>query len=233
MCPQKQMIKGRLIITLALAVLSVTTVFAEDHSLRSVSDGDSVTNGYYHDSEGHFSFAIPDGWVKYSKDKLAQAEEKMYIVAIAADKSKAIRRHLSAGFYDEKNLDLYMLMEIRNDGRLSENNFQKLIPAHETIKKTQDIEKGYNKFINIKIGELTYDNEKHALFVKSEMLVDAKRAVAIAALICSKNGSVNLVFYTPEEYLYRESGTFKKIIDSFNFEEGYRYSDGEKEKSKK
>ena len=59
------------------------------------------------------------------------------------------------------------------------------------------------------------------------MVNNTERKLAVTAMILSNYGSVRISFYALEEDFNNELNRFNQIIDSFEFDEGSQYLDGQ------
>jgi hypothetical protein len=172
----------------------------------------------YYNQEGHFSFDIPQGWEEFSKDAMDEMSKGMNQV-------KGPKIEMGTGFYDTGETGAYMMLKVAQVGKMSEEELQTLISDGGLAKITQDTEKKYGDSADTKFDEMTYDKEKHILYMNVGMSSGGEKVLGTIATVLSNDGSVTMAFYASEENFDAASEYFKQIIDSLNFDPGYGYSD--------
>jgi hypothetical protein len=170
----------------------------------------------YHSEEGHFSFIIPEGWAEFSKDDLSEFSKTM-------NQLPGSKVELASGFYNIAKRSTYILFQIKQNGRLSESNFQKMVSSGAVKQIAQDRIKIFQDFVELKSNEVIYDNKKHILYMKVGMLTDTAKVSGVSATILSNYGKVMMVFCSLQEDSSASLNYFNQIIDSFKFDEGYQY----------
>lgn len=176
----------------------------------------SQTNDIYHNQEGHFSFAVPDGWTESSKGELAEFTKAM-------NQLPGTKQELTSVFYNTEKPSTYMLLKIKKSGRTSERNIQKMVSDGSLDKLSQnraDILKNYG---DLKFNKSTYDDKKHILYMKIEQLSGTEKVSGVVAAILSNYGTVQIAFYSLTEDFDTDINYFNQVMDSFNFDKGYEY----------
>jgi hypothetical protein len=175
----------------------------------------------YHNAEGHFSFVLPDGWVEFSKGQLSATANSMSLLGNKVE--------FLTGYYDKEKTSRYALIRIKENGWWSENKLQKMI-SDGTIKKAiQDKEKIFKDLgTRVAVNNILYDNKQHILYMKTEIGSGVSKTIAVSAAILSGYGLVQVVTYSSESDVGSSSRYLEQIIDSFNFDKGYGYLDGQK-----
>jgi len=183
---------------------------------------------FYHSKNGHFSFALPGGWIQIPDGIL-----KEYIKTLRASSPLAAKAHYDAAF-QKKNNEYYfasprLLVKIDKKGRYDEEDVKRTSTAHETEKEmaktARNLEKAYKGTIDsLNFGKFTYDEGKHALFMKTEGVTAKEgRIIAVTAVMLSDYGSVRLMFYSTADTFSENKIYFDRIINSFKFDKGHGY----------
>jgi len=204
--------KKQLIVAWAIGVFFIV--------LGSTSLSFSQTKNIYYNSGGHFSFVVPDGWEEFSKDTLCE-------FAKAMNRLPGAKTELITGFYDAGEKSTYMLLKIKKSGKWSENTLKKIVSDNTLKQVAQDRANIFRDYGDFKFNETIYDDKRHILYMKLSMSTDIGKTLGGSATMFSNYGSVTIVFYALEKDFNTASSYFSQIIDSFNFDKGYQYFDGQ------
>lgn len=186
------------------------------------------SQGVSHSSEGHFSFVVPDDWEKISDEALDTLNNR---IRQGLDK-KTRRIFYDLAFQKRNNKPStypYMLLQIRKDGRISEEKLQSYIATAKTGKDMSGMEEAVEAFFgdatkHYKIGEQGYYSKNKIFFVRTESYTpNVGKIISLMAKTFSNYGSVVIHFYSTEDSFGNDLPFFSRIIDSFRFDEGYGY----------
>ncbi len=178
----------------------------------------------YHDSDGHFSFTLPAGWVQIP----ASVVDSVGKVLGITEKYDLAFQEQSSGYFTYP----YVLTQIRRSGRLPESEIRQLL-ASGAFKKT--MAEGYEEAIkegalptflkNAQLGEMLYDQTHNAIILKSEAdIVGIGRVVSVSTMMLSDYGVVSMIFNTTKDDLGSDLADYDQIVTSFKFDKGYGYT---------
>jgi hypothetical protein len=77
---------------------------------------------------------------------------------------------------------------------------------------------------NIEFGKAKYNKNKHVIISKGKAYVkDVGNVFSVHATALSNYGMVELIFYSTETKFNIDLNDINQIINSFKFDEGYKY----------
>jgi hypothetical protein len=172
----------------------------------------------YHNSEGHFLFILPNGWEESSKSGVDEWSNM-------ASKLSGENVRYIAVFCKTIGETAYsiIVIQINSKGRKVESSIQQFMTSQEQQEVTKNRAQEYVKNIPVDFGKFVYNKEKNILFQKAKMNVGNEKKIVVTAIVMSNYGFVNLGLTSSEENIDNDLNDFNKIIDSFKFDEGYRY----------
>lgn len=203
----------------------------------------------YHNPDGHFSFLIPEGWQEISREVIIErhkeickkAEELFKIYKIPG---KPILPDAEFQKIDKEYSKLPVMLFIRPTKDISglKQELQYYLKSKE-YKKVKEKLKGKPNptFLDFVLlckfdimgshDEMVYDTAGNMFIINTASSAgsqDKGLALVINVRAFYKCGTVLLSFHTNEKDLQNDLIYFEQIINSFKFDEGYRYQEGTK-----
>jgi len=197
-----------ILMLLSFVIFGIKPVFSQEQTSRN--------------SEGRFSFIIPNDWEEYSEETMKEISD-----AISLQTNRHVK--YDAGLQRIGHKLPYMYLIIRKSGKLTEKQIQDVISAQVQAKAHQEaagaIDKSQLKDIitNYKYGELVYLPARHLAVYTTQYFFNNKARISLNALFFSNYGSVQLMFFSSEEEFNSNLDDFNAIIYSFKFDKGYEY----------
>lgn len=171
----------------------------------------------YHNEKGHFSFSLPAGWKEDSQsdvDALSRNASKMTGTNI---------RYIAALTRPIKGGIIAINIQMNTSRKFPEKEIKQFANSAEQQAMVGNMTKTLIKNIPMDFGKYVYDEKRTILFKKNSMNAGGKNIVGIDAMIFSNYGYVYLNFNTTAENFDYASSDFNQIMNSFIFDEGYRY----------
>ncbi len=143
-----------------------------------------------------FSILIPDDWVEMPRDVIDD-----YLKNLAALAPNIPEQNYDYGFQSRFTNEWfeypYILIQIDNKGRISENQLEKLedIPVQENI----DAHKNKLKAIlsNVEVGKMVYDKNAGIIWMRVELdVVNSEPVSGLIGMIPTEKGFINIIGYS-------------------------------------
>ena len=212
--------RTRLFVFAAVFLTAIFPPSALDSPIRAAL----ASKAGYSNSELHYSFKIPKGWVRIPDDAVAETYANI-------KKKAGTEIHKWAAGFQMANSEHFAYPHIITMHTLIDDaaiyKFNRVFSedtgeVEEAIKKLESD----GRFSNIVISEIEFDDErKMVLFIMTFDVENVGMIKALVALCPGKAGIVQINFraYDSEFSIYRP--VFEEILDSFKFEEKYACSD--------
>jgi hypothetical protein len=188
-------------------------------------------NYIYHNSENHFSFKIPDGWMKTPQNVL---DENIKLLEQQANKTNV---SLPNAF---RPIAIFQLKKTHNwpdvpyfqivieEGKVSKKAIKELISSGEY---KEVFEKGVSEarvilppIKSVEIGTPIYFDKRNLLLSKSSSFVTGTgKVTSLAAMFLGSETQVSFGFYSSEADYQKYMLDFSEVINSFKFDPGYEY----------
>jgi hypothetical protein len=173
------------------------------------------------DPVNHFSFAIPPGWYKTSKEVF---DETMREIEMARG-VKGSGNLLPGIQYGSSRIikTPYIMMQIHR-ARMSWNEFKEEVSSL-TDNDFKDIQNSFSDFLfemSPASSYLDYEKKMFVLNIKAEVLI-AGNTRGMMVMFLGRNNIVQLNIHTLEENYSQFSPDILAIINSFQFERGHEY----------
>lgn len=174
----------------------------------------------YQNNNWHFSFTIPDGWEQMSKEA---------IDAWSDEASQATGRRIMAivGFQKKDGGRVPRIaLTVDSSGRMTESKLLQMVGNKSQQAAFQrDIKKYSPKDIikNTEYKKMEYDGIRKMLYIKAITATENFNLVNVMAMMVSSYGYVTLGFYSKEADFDGDANDYSIIIESFKFDEGYKY----------
>lgn len=211
-------------ISVILLLLGVVLLGLQIHSAPATQ-----AQPVFHSSEGHFSFVIPEDWEKVPDEALIALNARFEY--LMGRKAKAPSYDLALQKKGDKPFAYpYMLLQIRTDGRISDLEFQKYVASAktgETIGGAEDVVTlAFGELArHYKVGKQGFYSKNKIFFVTTENIAPGVGTIiSLMVKSYSSYGSVTMHFYSTEGNFKADRLYFDRIIDSFEFDEGYAFS---------
>ena len=205
--------KKQLMIVWAIAVLFVSQLI-----IVSFVQAQSV----YHNDEGHFSFILPKDWeelpqgtIDYISNQARQAGGNANYITMFQKNSNGIYSRIE--------------IAISKCGKLTDKAIRELLNGKDAQAQWQKIGKDmYNKFPpsmakDFDLGKWEFDKDRNVLFLKSKEPNPNGTTCTVTADILSSFGFITMNFHVFDDTFDSLLNDYNQIIDSFKFDEGYRY----------
>lgn len=210
----------------------------------------------YRSPEGHFSFVIPEGWQEIPREAIIEKnkEADQYLEKIiksygksghSLTKSTLHATTTDAGFQkinDKYFSKPFMLLSIEKSDIKEPQRYLKFYLKTKEYKKlkVELKDKPNPAFLDfVQLGEFKYDDVREEMYdANTNMFITTSasfpifknigriRSIHIKALY--KYGAVHLSFQTTEKDFDNDIGYLEQIVNSFKFDEDYRYPGGTK-----
>lgn len=189
-------------------------------------------NSIYHNSENHFSFKIPDGWMKTPQDVVDKWTKLLEQEANKANVSLPDAFRPIAVFQLKKSSnwpDTPYFKIVIDQGKVSKRVIKGLISSGEY---KEAFDKGVSEVgrilpslaSSLKIGKPTFDDKRKLLLSKgSSSVTGTGKVISLAALFLGSEIQVNFGFYSLEPDFQRYIVDFSEVINSFKFDPSYEY----------
>ena len=208
-----------------LFIIGIFIIGLSAISICIAQDSDTV---HYYNPKGHFSLTLPNGW-----EEIPQNVIEEYVKLMQEQATESITMNYEAGFQLEDSPEWftypYIVIQINQKGKVPEAEFQKYMLSQkgkETMEKgATEVKEAFPLLINnLKFGESTYDRTKHIFFTKVRINVAyVGNTTGISAICLSKEGYVQINFYSLEQDFQKYLLYFEELINSFKFDKGYEY----------
>lgn len=176
----------------------------------------------YHNSDGHCPFIIPDGWIEYPKDAMDELNTR--VSQLSGGKVK-----YEIGFHKIEEWGYpHFYLQILKNGRWTEKDLESIVNKEKYNKIVKKTESNLNslswEFKNFKVNQSIYDVKRNILLVSlGSTREDSGYVLGVSALILSNYGSVNIAFFSLENNFDNDLVYFNQILESFKFDEGFKY----------
>ena len=207
-----------------IATVLTASMIMNLYSIGLVSAQEQET---YHNAEGHFSFILPDDWIKIPDKIMKETYE-----AMLKSTNQPMREISYIGFQRESDYYFtypYMAIRVNKTGRLVESEWKEYLESTEAEIAADKFIEEKNKqpasLLNIiEQGKPIYDSSKHVLYLTGEAeLKGVGKVTMLSVNILSNYGSVDLYFNARKDSFNEDLHYFKQIINSFEFDKGYEY----------
>lgn len=181
-------------------------------------------NSIYHNSEHHFSFKIPDGWMKTPQKFVDDFNKRLEKKAPAAFKNiTMVQLKKSTYWFDYP----YFRVGI-NQKKTSKEEIKKLIASKEVEEAmdqvASEIERTSPLTRNVKINKPVYDDKRNLILTgRTSYIVEAGKVKSLMAIFLGNEVSISLDFYSSEADYQKYMLDFSEVINSFKFDPGYEY----------
>lgn len=191
-------------------------------------------NSIYHNSENHFSFRIPDGWMEVPQNVLDEYIKLLEQQANEANVPLSEAAIPIAGFQLKKSNEwLYSKLPsfragINRVGKVSESEIKKLIASGEYKEACDESISEAKRILpiikNLKINEPIYDDKQKLILTKGSLFAtEIRKRMFLIAMFLSNEGTINLAFNSSEDDFQKYMLDFSEVINSFKFDPGYEY----------
>ena len=114
-------------------------------------------------------------------------------------------------------------------GKMGKNDIQNMLNDKTQQKTLKNMQKGYVEKVpkgminGFEWGKFTYDNERNIFFMKCKGDTPTGTVVTLSAEMLCSYGYIGLTFISYESSFKSFTDDYNQILDSFKFDEGYRY----------
>jgi len=179
---------------------------------------------FHYDRDG-VAISVPTGWTE-----IPAAILKDYTDKLARLQPNAPRQEFQGGFQltsaEQWFTYPYVMIQIRNTGRVPEGQFTKSAGIHGAAEK--GLKKAESQLSTIlsesKLTEPRYDPQKHALFMNGSMNVAGVGKVRMtSATLLSEKGTISVYCYALEGDFAAYLKPFETMLNSVELSEELRY----------
>lgn len=187
----------------------------------------NATNLFYYPS-GHFSFNLLPGWKRVSSDVVAKYTDELMYRMKGTIKRPNIELLFSRIEYEMPFEGPYFIITIYK-GYITQDTINKYIESMQQTTKKSLKKESFNKiYIDSLISQPIYDPYKNILTYSMDSKMKAFDGgdiyqTAIISLMFFKYGVVHLNFFCPTNMIQYHLSTIKTILESFTFDEGYKF----------
>jgi len=181
-------------------------------------------NPIYHNSENHFSFKIPDGWMKTPQKFVDDFNKRLEKQPPTAFKNITILQlKKSTYWFDYPHFRVGI-----NKKKTCKEEIKKLI-ASKKLKEAMDqvaseIERTSPLTSNMEIDKPIYDDKRNLILMKrSSHIAETGKVKSLMAIFLGNEVSISLDFYSLEDDYRKYMLDFSEVINSFKFDPGYEY----------
>lgn len=190
----------------------------------------NAENLVYLNPQNHYTFTLPSGWVEVPKSTIDETMHKL------ADQTDGQFINYVAGFQLEGAQPFqypYILIQEHEINTPSYGQITEILGSNEfsvaVNKKTDE----YSELMtNASLQTPFVDKERSIIFMNLEMDVTGVGKIkGLMAMVLGKKSITQLNFYSIKSEYSKNLSTFNQIIDSFKYEQGYKYNAEEAKKN--
>ena len=164
---------------------------------------------------GDFSITLPDGWSEISRETIDTFEAQMKELSPNKKKHEHYDYGFSAQPSDAGFSYPYSLFQIKNSGRLSQDQFSEFNKLDDT-KVADQLEKDFSGVLTkMSTGKMLYDEANNIIWMKIEFEVNGVGPVrALCGMIPTEKGFINAYCYSLVDEWDIYKNDFKDFIKS-------------------
>ena len=177
----------------------------------------------YQNDEGHFALIVPNEWGQATQEAVNSMNnnasqlsgKRVNNVAIFQRTTGETHPLITVSIFKNGRMAEGELQTFLND-KSQQNAFQK-----EVGKYSKNIPK--DKLKEMVWGKFSYDKERKMLLMKSKGVTGNQTVLVMTAEALSNYGYVALNIFSDEQHFDNNLDDFNQVLNSFKFDEGYRY----------
>ena len=182
----------------------------------------------YMSTQHHYSFDLPEGWVKIPKSKIDD------VIKQITDQTNTKYIDIATGFQSSSGSDIrypYVLVKDYKTSPPSYNQITEVLGSDKLSQKWEEKTDDYSKITSeVNLQKPFIDKERNIIFITGEMDVpNVGRVKTLSAIFLGREGMVQLSFSSLKSEYSENLSEFNQIIDSFKYEKGYGYNAKEAE----
>jgi hypothetical protein len=168
-----------------------------------------------------FSISLPDGWIEIPKNVIDEYEKKAVMLA-----PEFSGRHNDYGFQLKSSKTWfeypYILLQIKNRGRIPESQLEKLELSQEDFDK---LKKGASSIMpEIQAGKMIYDKQTKVIWMYIESNVkNIGQISGLLSIVPTENGFIQAMGYCFRENYSTYGPIFQSVVLSISPEPGLVY----------
>ena len=194
--------------------------------LSMISARSSARDYTYYNSVNHYTLTVPDGWEEIPKAIIDKAVSN----AMSQSSDKADFVDFDTGFH-LKNKDYfeypYILIQNHEINTPSYNQIEKDLSISEMLDEFEKTSREYENLLsNASVKKPYLDKARNMVFMNAEADVQGIGEIKLLTTIClGRERAIRIFFYSPESEYLQNLPIFMSILDSFNYDQGYEYSE--------
>ena len=184
----------------------------------------------YTNKQNHYSFTIPSGWTEIPKSTIDK------VVQQAADMTSGQFIDYAAGFQFENVADFQYPYILVQEYKVNTPSYDQITKSFESNKFSENVNEKIDEYselmTNASLQDPFVDKDRDIIFMNLEMdVVNIGKVKGLMAMFLGKSGITQLNFYSVKSEYSENLLTFNQIVDSFRYEQGYKYNEGEAKKN--
>ncbi|MFB6181346.1 MAG: hypothetical protein ABEJ24_00410 [Candidatus Magasanikbacteria bacterium] len=181
----------------------------------------------YTDQQDHYSFSVPKGWTEIPKEQIEQLEQN--VQKQFGGKGQVI--DYKTGFQPKSHKRIrppHIIVQVQKHKSIntpSYSQIKEILQNKKPIRKLEGKSNLSELLSNAEINEPIIDKERNIVLTNMETnLKNGKKLKMMMVMFLGKKNITQLNFYSLKSEYSKNLPIFKKVIDSFKYEQGYKYN---------